>query len=112
MTDLDRPVFIFLRTEWFEKFESGEKKTEYRRIAGQFTRRKCVVGRRVTLSKGYGKKTRLTGGITSYAEISLARAPKAAQEMYPGETRLAAIKIELDPRPLRQSKGMKGKRGS
>ncbi|MCL2715715.1 MAG: hypothetical protein FWD68_14315 [Alphaproteobacteria bacterium] len=99
MIDLKNPVFIVLRTEWFEKFASGAKKTEYRRIGGKFTRERCVVGRSVLLSKGYGKKARLTGRITSYAEIAQSRAPRAAQEYYPDATRLAAIGIRLDASP-------------
>jgi hypothetical protein len=58
-----KPVFIPLKTEFFEAFKRGEKTSEYRRYGGPWNERVCHPGRRVVISKGYGKHARLTGVI-------------------------------------------------
>lgn len=61
----ERPLFIPLRREWFEAFESGDKTEEHRRHGKRWNARTCRIGRAVTLSLGYSGR-RLTGVITSF----------------------------------------------
>lgn len=51
------PVFIPLKTEYYEAFCDGSKTVEYRQYGPRWNERTCQVGRRVTISKGYGKQT-------------------------------------------------------
>jgi hypothetical protein len=59
-------LFIPLRKEYFEAFERGEKVTEYRMHGPRWNEKTCKIGRRVTLSLGYGKQRRLTGTINDF----------------------------------------------
>jgi len=59
-------LFIPLRREYFEAFERGEKVTEYRMHGPRWNEKTCKIGRRVTLSLGYGKQRRLTGTINDF----------------------------------------------
>lgn len=56
-------LFIPLKTEYFEAFESGLKTDELRLYGPRWNELTCVPGRAVVLSKGYGKKSRLRGRI-------------------------------------------------
>ncbi len=59
-----KPIFIPLKSQYFEDFKNGRKQIEYRRAGvGQFTLAKCTPGREVTLSKGYSKSNRITGTV-------------------------------------------------
>ncbi len=58
-----RALFIPLKAEFFDAFESGAKTEELRRFGPRWNERTCIVGRAVTLSRGYGKAQRLTGRI-------------------------------------------------
>lgn len=60
-----KPLFIPLKREYFEAFRAGEKSTEYRPWGPRWNDKTCPVGRRVTLSLGYGKSHRLYGTVTS-----------------------------------------------
>lgn len=60
------PLFIPLKTEYFEAFERGEKTDELRLYGPRWNERTCPPGRAVVLSKGYGKKSRLRGRITAF----------------------------------------------
>jgi len=60
------PLFIPLYTRYFEAFKRGSKKTEFRTYGPGWNERTCVAGRRVTISKGYGKYERLSGVITRF----------------------------------------------
>lgn len=62
----ERPLFIPLNREYFEAFERGEKTTEYRVYGPRWNERTCTIGRRVTLSLGYGKQRRLTGRVARF----------------------------------------------
>lgn len=72
-----KPLFIPLKAEYFEAFERGEKKVEYRKYTPNDARDSgprwnevtCAVGRPVVLSYGYGKKRRLRGVITSFEVV-------------------------------------------
>lgn len=60
------PLFIPLKTEYYEQFRSGEKIEELRLYGRKWNEKTCRVGRTVTLSKGYGKKERIKGRITGF----------------------------------------------
>ena len=47
-----KPLFVPLATRWYEKFESGEKDTEYRQFGPRWNFKTCIVGRSAILSKG------------------------------------------------------------
>ena len=61
-----KPLFIPLKTEYFEAFKAGTKDTEYRRHGQRWNEDVCQVGRPVVLSKGYGKAERLPAVITGF----------------------------------------------
>lgn len=58
-----RPLFVPLKTEWYEAFAAGRKTEELRLYGTRWNERSCAIGRPVVLSKGYGKKDRLAGQI-------------------------------------------------
>lgn len=91
----EKPLFIPLKTEWFEAFAAGCKTTEYRRAAGPWNAKTCRIGRRVILSKGYGKHARMKGRIVSFRLVAASRI-RAAKAIYPDADMLAAIRIRLD----------------
>ena len=62
----DRPLFVPLNTEFYEAFADGRKTDELRRYGPRWNERTCSVGRRVVLSKGYGKAHRLNGRIWKF----------------------------------------------
>lgn len=57
------PLFIPLKTEYYDAFLDGSKREELRRYGPRWNEKTCVVGRGVVLSKGYGKKHRQAGRI-------------------------------------------------
>lgn len=61
-----KPLFIPLKTEYFEAFKAGTKTVEYRKFGDRWNDRTCQPGRSVILSKGYGKGNRMTGTIVSF----------------------------------------------
>lgn len=61
-----KTLFIPLKTEYYQKFESGEKRDELRAYGIRWNEKTCVIGRPVTLSKGYGKQNRISGVITGF----------------------------------------------
>ncbi|MEZ0261073.1 MAG: hypothetical protein ACAH80_08685 [Alphaproteobacteria bacterium] len=63
----DRPaIFIPLKTEYYNRFAEGTKIHELRLYGQRWNERTCKPGRRVTISKGYGKQHRLPGTITEF----------------------------------------------
>lgn len=48
-----KPLFIPLKTKYFDAFADGSKTVEYRRYGRQWTEQHCKIGRAVVLSKGY-----------------------------------------------------------
>lgn len=60
------PLFIPLKTKWFDQFISGEKRSELRLYGPRWNERTCVPGREVILSKGYGKQHRVRGVIREF----------------------------------------------
>jgi hypothetical protein len=65
----EKPLFIPLNTEYYEQFESGEKKVELRQYGPRWNKKTCRVGRAATLSKGYGKKNRMYGHVSSFKKV-------------------------------------------
>lgn len=55
----DKPLFIPLKREYYEQFESGEKTYEIRKHGKRWHSGTCWVGRKATVSLGYGKSNRL-----------------------------------------------------
>lgn len=100
----EKPLFIPLAREWFEKFKSGEKRVEYRFHNARWNRRTCRVGRAVTLSLGYSKRERLHGKITDFDHVPFYKLPAAEQAFFLHRACVfdddvfgyAAITIELD----------------
>ena len=62
----ERPLFIPLKTKYFEMFLSGEKMSELRPYGPRWNEKVCRVGREVVLSKGYGKQHRIKGYIREF----------------------------------------------
>lgn len=91
-----KPLFIPLKSEWFDAFASGKKKTEYRRLGGPWNAKTCSVGRTVVLSRGYGKQARLRGRIIAFRGIPRSKAPLGARALYPDARLIARIDIALD----------------
>ena len=58
-----KPLFIPLKTEFYEAFACGDKRSELRLYGPRWNERTCPVGRPVVLSKGYGKAHRLNAVI-------------------------------------------------
>jgi hypothetical protein len=58
-----KPIFIPLKEEYYKAFASGDKSAEMRRYGGSWNENNCRAGRKVVISKGYGKKERMLGNI-------------------------------------------------
>ena len=93
----DRPLFIPLKSEFYDAFIAGTKITEYRRHGPGWNAKTCPVGRRVVLSKGYGKAHRVTGTIAAFAVSEEPTKTEAWRKCY-GEAsgEAACITIRLD----------------
>lgn len=60
------PLFIPLKSQYFEAFKAGTKTVEYRKAGRRWNAETCQIGRPVVLSKGYGKRDRLTGAVVGF----------------------------------------------
>jgi len=92
---VDRPLFIPLKTEWFDAFERGTKNIEYRPYGPRWNERTCAIGRPVVLSHGYGKRRRLRGTVAAFNVVGPDASP-AIRKVYPTGDRFAAIGIEVE----------------
>jgi len=63
---MSKPLFIPLRTQYFEAFAEGRKTEEYRLYGPRWNERTCHLGRQVTLARGYGKQHRLQATIDAF----------------------------------------------
>lgn len=61
-----RPLFVPLKTEYFNAFKTGTKTEELRPYGQRWNESTCQIGREVILSKGYGKHERMRGIITAF----------------------------------------------
>lgn len=94
-----RPLFVPLKAQWFDLFAMGTKSWEHRIARRQWNGDQVQVGRRVTLSRGYGKHARLHGVITS---VKLRTFDELTEELRadigasPSDS-FISFKIQLDP---------------
>ena len=61
-----KPLFIPLSGKFYDQFISGEKRSELRRYGKRWNEDTCVIGRKVVLSRGYGKHHRVSGTIREF----------------------------------------------
>ena len=64
-----KPLFIPLKTKYFNQFKDGTKTKELRRYGKRWNENTCSIGREVILSKGYGKHERLKKEIHDFYVI-------------------------------------------
>ncbi len=62
----EKPLFIPLNAEHYLAFENGTKRNERRIYGPRWNEKTCHIGRRVTLSYGYGKARRISGTIIAF----------------------------------------------
>jgi hypothetical protein len=87
----DRPLFIPLKREWFEKFRDGSKTIEYRRLGPKWNPKVCWIGRPVILSNGYSG-ARITARIRKFTAIT-----NPGIDLFPADAMLAEIHLcEID----------------
>ena len=93
-----KPLFIPLKTEFYEAFVSGAKDTEYRIYGPRWNERTCHLGRDVVISKGYGKQARRTGTIVGFDASYEPTLTDGWRACYGNDSRekAACIRIELD----------------
>lgn len=65
----EKPLFVPLATEHFNSFYDGSKDTEMRVYGKRWNEKTCRLGRLVTLSKGYGKWSRINARIVSFRKM-------------------------------------------
>ena len=75
-----KPAFLPLNTEFYNAFKAGLKVDEYRLKIGRFREKNFLPGRRIILSKGYGKKDRIEGVIETCFVINLDELPEKDQK--------------------------------
>lgn len=96
-------LFVPLRGEYFDAFAEGRKVWEYRRLSARWNAETCAIGRRVVLSRGYGKARRLAGVITDFLVIEHPESLPGWVACYGLDAGHAAcIRIELDQSPNAQ----------
>jgi len=95
------PLFLPLKTEFFNAFKDGTKTHEYRRHGRQFTKKNWFPGRRVNLRRGYSTNDNLYGTVTSFkvfrkSEI-IGSLAKTITDLYgPEDEEICEIGIEID----------------
>lgn len=97
------PLFIPLKTEYYNAFLDGSKVDEYRLYGKRWNEKVCVPGRRVTISKGYGKLNRRSGEILFFSKDTFDNMPAWLQkdifncygEAAKGKT-LAVIRLKIN----------------
>lgn len=96
---MSKPLFIPLKAAHFEAFARGEKDTEYRSRGPRWNAETCRIGRRVILSRGYGRAQRLAGTITRFSYDTCPAKLPGWLDCYGADAGDAAcIGITLDPR--------------
>lgn len=96
----ERPMFIPLKTEHYENFEKRTKTEEFRPYGARWNEHACRIGRKVTLSKGYGKKHRLHGTITGFRIVEDPTTLPGWKDCY-GDRKCkgVAVRIEINNQP-------------
>lgn len=64
----EKALFIPLKGKYYDAFASAEKTSEYRAYGPRWNNKTCYSGRKVVLSRGYGKAHRMNA-VISLAEI-------------------------------------------
>lgn len=91
------PLFIPLKSEFFEAFCDGSKDTEFRLYGPRWNERTCPLGRPVTISKGYGVKHRRTGLVIGFETSDEPTKTEAWRKCYgANNSKAACIRIRLD----------------
>ena len=95
-----KPLFIPLKTEYFNQFKDGTKTVEYRRYGARWNKEVCTIGREVTLSKGYGNYERMKGVVVGFSRMKSNELPadlsgRLGELFGEGVTDIAAIEIEV-----------------
>lgn len=80
MKSLDKPLFIPLKTEYYEAFENGSKTIEYRPYGPRWNDKTLWWGRPVVISKGYGKQNRMRGNILKWKIRAASKLNKNVRE--------------------------------
>ena len=91
-----KPLFVPLKTQYFNAFKSGIKKTEYRLYGPRWHEGTVIKGRPVTLSKGYSGP-RLYGVVVRMRKIK-----NTITDLYPYGAILCAIDITNISKRCRQ----------
>lgn len=86
-----KDLFIPLKAEYYDDFVRGYKIEEFRLKGARWNEKTCPPGRTVTISRGYGKKNRERGVVTSLRFL-----PNTFTDIYPRGVMIAAIGILLD----------------
>lgn len=108
MSSKEKPLFIPLCTAPYEAFADGSKRDELRLYGPRWNERTCRVGRRVILSKGYGKSNRLSGTIRAFkrqhGSVFGSTYKEAIKRHYETlDHEIAVIGIDLDASPITDS---------
>ena len=93
---MEKPLFIPLKTEFYQAFKEGRKTEEYRLYGPRWNERTCRVGRRVVLSHGYQVEGRLHGVITGFSRSTEVTETEAWEKCYgekEGEAACIAIHV-------------------
>jgi hypothetical protein len=95
---IDNPLFIPLKGEWFDRFESGDKSDEWRRLGARWNFINCRIGRRVVLSRGYSG--RRLGASIGAVRLVKAEVGSAAAGLYGVGTNCIVLELH-DIGPIR-----------
>ena len=68
MAEGEKPLFIPLKSQFYEQFVAGTKRIEYRKYGPRWNESTCPIGRAVTISKGYGTKHRRSGKVVRFEQ--------------------------------------------
>ena len=66
--DSSPALFIPLKTEYYEAFCDGSKTVECRKYGKGWNEKTCTIGKKVVISKGYGKQNRKSGVIVGFTK--------------------------------------------
>jgi hypothetical protein len=105
-----KPLFIPLKSEFFDAFACGDKTDELRLYGLRWNERTCTLGRSVLLSRGYGRKHRLFGRVRAFKRqhgTTFGSTYRESIERIYGtlDVWIACIGIELQPDESSQSSG-------
>lgn len=95
-----KPLFIPLKSEFYDAFADGSKTTEFRPLGPRWNKRTCPVGREVVLSRGYGKAHRMQGTVEDFYVSDIIPRTDLWRSIY-GEryTHAACVVISLTHQP-------------